>query len=253
MALLLSAAFTLFVALAIQASAQGNGSHHSQNIQTNNGVAVQVNVQQSLQKAAAASMLDERGWMRVLTPAHDPTPRGCDQPNQVGSLKPNDFKIFYGGNVAICNFAQCNIVVAGTGVEDIPIISVQKIKSGFLFSARIYDKDGNILAKIDGDRLYRNKAFVSDFNRPDAHSVWIKDNHDREVLNVRLLNPTSLRIEGIFYVPYDPHQSNPYRPFITIKKDGLFYDFATRPEFGNCTTIYQEQLGAISFGYRNDR
>jgi hypothetical protein len=254
MALLLTAALTLLIAMSTQAFAQGNGSNHSQNIRTNNGVVVQLNVQQNLQKAAAASMLDERGWMRVLTPANDPTPSDyCNAPNQVGlsQIPPKDLKIFYGSNLAYCSYDHCNIVVAEVGKENVPLISAQRIKKGIVLSARIYDKDGNIVAKIEDDRPYINRNFVSDFNRPDEHSLWIKDNHDTEVLNVRLLNPTSLRIEGVFNLPYDPSLSAPIRQYITISKDALTFEPQGPSYTGDCSGVGSAIIGAIAFGYRS--
>jgi hypothetical protein len=81
--------------------------------------------------------------------------------------------------------------------------------------------------------------------------LWIKDNQDREVLNVRLLNPTSLRIEGVFNLPYDPNQPTSNRPYITISKDALTTHPENRVDKGNCSGFVREGLGVVAFGYRS--
>jgi hypothetical protein len=215
--------FTVLVLMAATARcsvAQGNGSNHSQNIQTNNGVSVQLNIQQNLRKAAAASQLDEHGWMRLLTPAHEEPPSSkCSVGDGPFSIPPTALRVFYGTNVAYCMPDGCDVVAGRRGTTTSPLITVRKVKTGILLDVRVFDKDGNIIASIVGDKPHLNRNFVSDFNRPDEHSLWIKDNHDEQVLYVKLLNSTTLYLEGVFNLPNDVRGPSPTHTSLTISKD----------------------------------
>jgi len=92
-----------------------------------------------------------------------------------------------------------------------------------MLDAKIFDKDGNIVASIVGDRPHLNKNFVSDFNRPDEHSLWIKDNQDEQILYVKLLNPNSLYLEGVFNIPNDVRGPTPPHVSLTISKDSAIF------------------------------
>lgn len=218
--------FTLLILVVATrfAVAQGNGSNHSQNIQTNNGVSVQINVKQALRKAAAASQIDERGWMRLLTPAHEESPSSdCSAGEGPHSIPPTALKVFYGTNVAYCMPDGCDIVAGRRGTTTSPLITVRKVKAGILLDVRVFDKDGNIIASIVGDKPHLNRNFVSDFNRPDEHSLWIKDNHDEQVLYVKLLNSNSIYLEGIFNLPNDVRGPSPNHTSLTISKDSAIF------------------------------
>jgi hypothetical protein len=227
-------AFALLVINVKHAGAQGNGSNHSQNIHENNGIAVQSNVVVNLRKAARESMLDERGWMRLLTPANEQDPPNpCEAFESLHPIDKTAVAVFYGTNVAYCKKETCVIVDAARGDVSSPLLTVHKVKTGIVVDAKIFDKDGNIIADIEGNKPHLNKTFVSDFNRPDEHSLWIKDNHDKQVLYVRFLNRSSIYIEGIFNLPDEVRAPTPPHTFIEISKDS----FASHPggdESGDC-------------------
>ena len=73
---------------------------------------------------------------------------------------------------------------------------------------------------------------MSDFNRPDEHSLWVKDNHDKQVLYVKLLNKNSLYIEGIFNLPDEVRSPTPPHGSLEINKDYLATPGAR--EVGDC-------------------
>lgn len=225
------------IASAQHAFAQGKGSNHSQNIQNNDGVAVQINVKQALRKAAVASQLDDRGWMRLLTPAHE------QPPSSNCSIPPTALKVFYGTNVAYCMPDSCDVVAGQRGTTKSPLITVRRVKAGLMLDARVFDKDGNIIASIVGDKPHLNRNFVSDFNRPDEHSLWIKDNHDEQILYIRLLNSNSLYLEGVFNMPDDVRAPTPPHPSLTISKDSAIIKPGVKIE-GSCTGLPSKN-GAI--------
>jgi hypothetical protein len=109
---------------------------------------------------------------------------------------------------------------------------VHKVKIALLVDANIFDKDGNLIAKIERNKTFVNRNFVSDFNRPDEHSLWIKDNHDKQVLYVKLLNKYSLYIEGIFNLPDEVRSPTPPHGFLEINKDYIASPSAR--EVGDC-------------------
>jgi hypothetical protein len=210
----------------IHAGAQGNGSNHSQNIHQNNGIVIQENVAVNLRNAARESMLDERGWMRLLTPANEQDPPNpCQAFEARHPIDKRAVAVFYGTNVAYCKKETCVIVNAARGDVSSPLLTVHKVKTGLLVDAKIFDKDGNLIAKIERNKTLVNKNFVSDFNRPDEHPLWINDNHDKQVLYVRFLNKNSLYIEGIFNLPDEVRAPTPPHTVIEISKD----TFASHP------------------------
>jgi hypothetical protein len=216
-------ALTLLLLLAVGSPhliAQGDGSNHSQNIQRNNGVAVQNNVKIILRNAARNSMLDERGWMRLLTPANEKDPANpCADWEAQHRVDETTVRIFYGTNATYCRQNTCDIVVAERASTLAPLLTIHRVKNGLLVDAKIFDKDGNLIAKIEKNKTFVNRNFASDFNRPDEHTVWIKDNHDKQVLYIRFLNKTSLYIEGIFNIPDEVRAPITPHVFLEVTKD----------------------------------
>jgi hypothetical protein len=130
--------------------------------------------------------------------------------------------VFAGGvppNVAYCPFDRCDIVVGQRGTQTFPLITVSRVKRGLMLDAKVFDKDGNLIAKIVGDKPFVNRNFASDFNRVDEHSVWVNDNHDKRILYVRLLNQNSLRIEGTFNLPDEVRAPTPPHRSLVVSAD----------------------------------
>ena len=104
-----------FMQLARTGNGQATGvppQSRTQTAGTNNGTMIQNNitvtatVKQILKARARKSSRDEQGWLRVLTPANDPTPQDDCGP-QVGTLK----VILGGGFVAGCaGGTTCTII-----------------------------------------------------------------------------------------------------------------------------------------------
>ncbi len=246
-------AATLMVYGTKSVSAQGDGSNHAQNIQTNNGISVQVNVEHRLRRSAAQSGVDERGWMRLLTPAHEESPKNTCPFKAVLDGEPKPLMVLYGSNVASCQTESCVIVAGDTFVNNrvadiVPLITIHKVKSGLLLDIRVFDKDGNINANIVDNRPHLNRNFVSDFNRPDEHSLWVKDNHDHLVLSVRLLNSNSLRIEGIFNLPEEVRVSRSTHNSVQISKDSLTLEPAHTETSYTCS----ENVGGPVIGFSDN-
>ena len=237
---------------------QKNQGNHNQNVTTNNGISVQVNVEQSLRKASKLADVDQRGWMRVLVPANETTPALPDKCQQylAGTLRDSKkeiktsegLSIFHGdNNFARCTTAACTVVAGGSpshnSNEVYPLLSVKRIGTVYILSTEIYDHDGNIVVDISEDRPHLNRNFISDWARPDKSTLIVTDNHNNRVLYVRLLNPKALYVEGVFNLPDKARSLNSNHMVITVAKDDLQVG-------GNkfaCTNFGEASLAAIVF------
>lgn len=220
----------LLVAVGVlRAKAQGNGSHHSQNVKINNGTIVQNNVEQALRQAAKLSDVDERGWMRVLVPADQPSPvipPRCDSMLSGDTRGQHPLKIFLGEhNFSQCSGTSCTVIAAGTASGDFskifPLLSVKRHGDVYVLDTEIYDTSGNIVVNIEGGKPHLNKNFVSDWQRPDKSTLAVIDNHNERVLYVKLLNGGALYIEGVFNLPDKARSEGVKHPVLKISKEEL--------------------------------
>jgi hypothetical protein len=213
----LSAFFLILSGCAHRVNAQGARSNHSQNIKTNNGISVQVNVEQSLRKSAANAQIDERGWMRLLTPSGEESPQNACA--TIEKNVANDLTVFMGASAAVCTTTSCTVIAGVKGDRVSPLVSIERIRSGILLSAKVFDSSGNIVANVEGNKPHINKNFVSDWNRPDASSLRVIDNHDKQILYLKLLNKNSLYIEGEFNLPDEVRERADVHAQAQISKD----------------------------------
>jgi hypothetical protein len=87
------------------------------------------------------------------------------------------------------------------GLADKPFLSV-KIQNGSLsISATILDKENQPICRIIDNEFqcYYERAFNPE--QPDPHSLVVRNESGDQVLNLRFLNPTSVRIIGRFQIP----------------------------------------------------
>ncbi len=220
---------SLIALCSTRVSCQNNKRNHNQNITTNNGISVQVNVEQTLRQAAKLSDIDERGWMRVLVPADKPSPAipsKCDTMLSQDARSKYPLKVFLGEhNFSQCSGPSCTVIAAGTASGDLskiyPLLSVKRVGSVYLLNTEVYDTSGNIIVNIEEDKPHLNTNFVSDWTRPDKSTLAVIDNHNDRVLYVRLLNDGALYIEGIFNLPDKARSTGVKHPILTISKDEL--------------------------------
>ena len=231
-----ASSFNLLFLLAFSLLRTANGQN-KQEITENHGLVVQNNTTQILQRAAKENNIaDDRGWMRVLLPASEPTPpvpAKCEIPRDA-------LKVFYGSNLAYCSESSCSIldgVKGGMMSPDSisePLISVERIKDVLVLSARVFDESGNIVAKVEKNIPKVTKAVASDWTRPDAHEVSIKNLKDLEVLRVRYVNPTTITVEGVFYLPEQLRHEPPTGVHVEISKSKYVQQPGNLVATGNC-------------------
>jgi len=180
---------------------------------TNNGVMIQNNitVTDSVKKALqqrARDLGDEQGWLRLLTPANDPTPQSsCNIPD-------NSLAVFLGNFAATCSGDRCTILQDNNANADVKnLLSVRRRGSSLLVQGVVFGEDGKVIVAIEDDKPHINKPSAFGWKRLDDHTLEVTDQQDRTVLHIRFMNKTTLYVEGLFYTPSGIG--------LKISKDGL--------------------------------
>jgi hypothetical protein len=136
--------------------------------------------------------LEEPETHGVLLPANDPSPL-----SPCGKI-PSDAITLFLGNSAVFNnvFPHTVLMVHGES-----ILSIGKIGPGMTVSAKVFSADGRIIAAIVDNEFFINPNNFFRRERPDKSTLVVFDQGDREVLRVRYLNPSAIKILGIFNFP----------------------------------------------------
>jgi len=133
-----------------------------------------------------------------LMPANDPDP-----PTHCSKIPNDAIKIFLGNSTAWTDSTAWTGRVETTilSVAGQKLLSIRKIGGAVAISARIYSRDGRIVAEIVDNffRINPNNYFRRE--HPDASTLVVYDQYNRKVLDVRYLNRLSLKFLGIFDFP----------------------------------------------------
>jgi hypothetical protein len=82
------------------------------------------------------------------------------------------------------------------GEEMLAIDRDPKTKNLVVSMLRVFDDRGNIIARIDTNGFW--VANTSRKKRPDESTLVVFDHNDIEVLNIKFLNPSAIKILGTF-------------------------------------------------------
>jgi len=126
----------------------------------------------------------------LLIPGNDPTP-----PNPCGETPPGEIAIYIGDMAATSPSAS--LVVLQVGQEN--LLELEKTNDGLVINAAIYTPDNREVARITRNAIRVTPASGYYAERPDPHTLVILDPEDQKALYVRYLNPTAVKILGIFY------------------------------------------------------
>lgn len=194
--------------LLANATAQQNpsksGGGNTQAAGTNNGLMIQLNitalpeVKGVLKKEAKKQLGDDRGWLRILTPGQDPTPK-----NSCGSLA-NDSKsltVMLGSGTATgCHKDYCEILSDSNPSADTKdLLSVERKSTSLVLNAIVFDDDGKVVVALKDNQPHLNKNKAFDWQRPDAHTLDVVNEKNQVVLHIRFLNRNTVYVEGLFY------------------------------------------------------
>jgi hypothetical protein len=132
----------------------------------------------------------------LLVPGNEPDPPlppSCDKPPS-----PNALRVYLGGSSVGYSTSDEITVLRVKGDE---LLGIRRISKGLAISAKTFSEDGKIIADIVDNRFYINPNNSFRMDKPDSHSIRVYDLQDRKVLDVRYINPHSVKVLGIFKVP----------------------------------------------------
>jgi hypothetical protein len=136
--------------------------------------------------------VEETATHGLLIPANDPDP-----PNPCPQIPPNALKLFLGSSAAWTTSGRMTVLQ----IAEEPIISIRQIGSELAVSAKVYSDDGRIVAELVDNEFHVNPNNYFRTERKDRHSLLVYDQRSQLVLNVRFLNPSTVRVTGIFNYP----------------------------------------------------
>jgi hypothetical protein len=129
----------------------------------------------------------------ALTPAKLPTPptpcRG-EQPSADALL------LFFGNSLTYSTASTFRALK----IADENMLSVERTPEGIFLTATIYGEDGRIIGQVVSNELYVNNNPYR-MKRHDSHSLTVYDPQGKVVLDVKYLNPSTLKVTGVFRSP----------------------------------------------------
>jgi len=143
-------------------------------------------------KHASSADVPESELQGVLIPANDPIPPNpCpEQP------RPGTIAIYIGSSVGYTSAANPYGVLK---LDDDVVLSIEKSDDdGLLLNATVRSPDKRIVATIEKNVFHVNPNNYFYIKRPDRHTLIVRDQQNRECLNVRFLNPSAVRVLGVF-------------------------------------------------------
>ena len=188
-------------AVAAQTQSTVNGSNN-QGAAINNGIMNQYNVvvtppvRERLQDDSKQQFGSANGWLRTITPANDPITADPSCP-----VPETNLTVLLGehGSVGSCSFAHC-VILADPNPDAVnkEILSVDRKGNSMQVNAVVLDRNGKVIAVVDKNRAHANPTNAFDWRRPDAHTIDITDEYNRNVLHLKLANSHTLIVEGLF-------------------------------------------------------
>lgn len=129
----------------------------------------------------------------LLIPAHDPSSKNtCPIPRGAITVE-------MGTNTAFWIGESFTVISFG----DFHLMDVKKSQGHIIISLlRIFDDKNNIILRYGGLRPWKSPEVR--IERPDKSTIQVFDHNDREVLNLRFKNSSTLSIRGVFRKPDSP-------------------------------------------------
>lgn len=128
----------------------------------------------------------------ILIPDNKPTPD-----NPCGDIPSNAIALFLGNSVAYTSKFPHTVIE----VVDQDLLVIDKQEEKIMISAKFFSRDGKIVAELKENKFYINPNNYFRLERPDDHNLIVYDQEAQEVLNVKFINPSTIKLLGIFYFP----------------------------------------------------
>jgi hypothetical protein len=103
--------------------------------------------------------------------------------------------IILAGDFAVST-AESSFVVLRLYGKD--LLTMKKVGTGISLSADIWNEDGKVLTTIEDNKFRVNANTTIPIIRPDPHTLMVDDERKTRVLSVRFLNPSTIKIAGVF-------------------------------------------------------
>lgn len=129
-------------------------------------------------------------WSGALIAANDPMPR-----TPCGAPPPDGILILFGPDAVI---ARGNGPFTPVRIGTCPALTLTRTPDGLTIDAFGYDSDGNVVYRVAKNRLEMIIRGFLKTERPDKNTLRIMDDVQRETLQVRYLNRTSVAVRGTF-------------------------------------------------------
>ena len=142
-------------------------------------------------------LLSFHAW---LVPANDPSP-----PNPCSDIPKNALAVYLGSNLMTFFNNQSHVYVLVAKGK--PLIALDKNPDGKVaLTMEIYDETEHIVVEIKKNefRVAHPPAIFKKESKDKSSLVVVIPYHNKEVLNLRYLNPTAIQIRGSFRYPGVP-------------------------------------------------
>jgi hypothetical protein len=130
----------------------------------------------------------------LLVPGDEPDP---PRPPICSVPSPTDLKAYLGSSLGWTRSDEVTVLE----IKSTEVLGLLRTSNGMAIRAEVFSEDGAFVAQIIDNRFYINPANFFRMERPDTHTLIVYDKQQREMLNIRYLNPYSVRVLGIFQVP----------------------------------------------------
>lgn len=160
-------------------------------------------------EASVKEIQNEQELSGLLVPANDPTPENACGHAQLlnGAL------LMILGNSASLNPWFPHVVIRAKGQD---ILTLNKKNNEIAVGVRIFGRDGRIVAEIRDNEFFINPNNYFRKERPDKSTLIVYDQEDKKVIDVRFLNPTTVRFLGVLNYP------NSMGPLVISENEGFF-------------------------------
>lgn len=129
----------------------------------------------------------------VLIPANDPTPVNTQAPT-------NAITLILGKTVnEVFWFPHTVLIYKGK-----PMLTISKNSKGATISGEFFGDNGDIIAVLESNRFTINRLNYFTKERPDKSTLIVRDQKNIETLNVRFMNPHTIKLHGRFRLPNAP-------------------------------------------------
>jgi len=132
-------------------------------------------------------------WQGTLVPGDSPTNWGNCTAEEKDWVGPNSYVINGGTTVAACSELPCDILHIN-GQDILSLIPMGK--SGMGVQAAIFGDDGTVLASVEGSAFHVNKHSAFYFDRPDTHTLIVRDDKNRQSLWISFENKHFVHVKA---------------------------------------------------------